>query len=188
MPALNPNLIKCATSKSVVVGPGNVTPLTLGFSQLTPPNEWKVDYQPLQNNFHSYETQQLIVQQNHTGNQVLKIGRSQRSKIKRRNYFSSNVSSSIASPRHPLYVPVSGHSELDDHLLYHQTRSTKCKFCKACIPAQSSRKPSESSSASFRTFCSNNEHNGQHSNCPECLQISASRQINMMNYPLPRAE
>jgi hypothetical protein len=31
MPALNPNLLKRATSESVVVGPGNVHPLTLVF-------------------------------------------------------------------------------------------------------------------------------------------------------------
>jgi len=53
MPALNPNLIKRATSESVVVGPRTVTTLTLGFSQFTPPDEWKDDYQPLQPKFHS---------------------------------------------------------------------------------------------------------------------------------------
>jgi hypothetical protein len=35
MPALNPKLLQRATNESVVVGPDNVSPLTLGFSKLT---------------------------------------------------------------------------------------------------------------------------------------------------------
>jgi hypothetical protein len=186
MHALNPNLLKSATSESVVVGPGNVTLLTLWFSQLTLPDERKVYYQALQPKFHPYETQQLVVQQNTTGNQVLKIGRSQSSRMDRRQPSFSTTSSSNPSPRHHTYVPVSRHSELDDHLLYHQTRSTKCRFCKACIPSHTSNKPSTSSYPSFRTFHSKTKHNGKHSNFPECMQISSPQQINMMNYPLPR--
>jgi hypothetical protein len=44
MPALNPKLLKRATSESVVVGPGNVSPLTLGFCQLTEIEEWSAEY------------------------------------------------------------------------------------------------------------------------------------------------
>lgn len=48
MPALNPKLVQRETNESVVVGPDNVTPLTLGFTKLTVPEEWSADYQPVQ--------------------------------------------------------------------------------------------------------------------------------------------
>jgi hypothetical protein len=47
MPALNPKLLQRATNESVVVGPGNVSPLTLGFAKLTAVEEWSADYQPI---------------------------------------------------------------------------------------------------------------------------------------------
>lgn len=48
MPTLNPKLLQRETNESVVVGPDNVTPLTLGFTKLTVPEEWSADYQPVQ--------------------------------------------------------------------------------------------------------------------------------------------
>jgi len=47
MPALNPKLLKRATSESVVVGAGNVSPLSLGFCQLTEIEEWSAEYNPI---------------------------------------------------------------------------------------------------------------------------------------------
>jgi len=47
MPTINPNLNKRALKEGVVVGPGNTTPLQLGFSTVTLPEEWTSDYQPL---------------------------------------------------------------------------------------------------------------------------------------------
>ena len=109
-----------------------------------------------------------------------------------RQMSSLSTSSSTSFSNALIYKPVSGKSELDNHLLYHQKGSKQCKFCKACIPTQSpSIKPSSSTnspsaSKSFRTFHSKTEHVGQHSNCSECMDILAPR-INMMNYTLPRA-
>jgi len=47
MPPLNPKLLKRATSESVVVGHGNVSPLSLGFCKLTEIDEWSAEYEPL---------------------------------------------------------------------------------------------------------------------------------------------
>jgi hypothetical protein len=47
MPALNPKLLQRTTSESVVVGPGNVSPLSLGFCQLIEIEEWSAEYNPI---------------------------------------------------------------------------------------------------------------------------------------------
>ena len=47
MSAINPKLTKRALKEGVVVDPGNTTPLQSGFSQVTLPEEWSSDYQPL---------------------------------------------------------------------------------------------------------------------------------------------
>ena len=47
MPALNPKLLQRATSESVVVGLGNVSPLTLVFAKLTAIDEWSAEYEPI---------------------------------------------------------------------------------------------------------------------------------------------
>jgi hypothetical protein len=57
--ALNPNILKRATSESVIVGPGKFTPLTLRFSQLMITDEWKVDYQALQPKYHPSRTSKI---------------------------------------------------------------------------------------------------------------------------------
>jgi hypothetical protein len=47
MPALNPKLQQRAINESVVVGPGNVSPLSLGFCKLTEIKEWSAEYDPI---------------------------------------------------------------------------------------------------------------------------------------------
>lgn len=47
MPPLNPKLQQRAINESVVVGPGNVAPLSLGFAKLTEIEEWSTEYDPI---------------------------------------------------------------------------------------------------------------------------------------------
>ena len=47
MLALNPNLKKRALKEGVIVGPSNATPLQVGFSECTLPEEWNSTYTPL---------------------------------------------------------------------------------------------------------------------------------------------
>ena len=64
MPPLNPKLHQRAINESVVVGPGNVTPLTVGFAKLTMPDEWSTDYQLVQSKIAPAKAQQLIMDKN----------------------------------------------------------------------------------------------------------------------------
>jgi len=136
MPALNPKLLKRATSESVVVGPGNVSPLSIGFCKLTEIEEWSVDYEPISAKVPIPMPKELIVSQNSSGKPVLKLGRSQSQRINDLDRQFSNLSASSSrsdsvrktpstSPsRTPVYKPVSGRSKFDDHLLHHSKTST----------------------------------------------------------------
>lgn len=73
MPALNPKLIQRATSENVVVGPDNVTPLTFGFAKLIVPEEWSADYQLVQSRISPATAQQLMIEQNDSGNKVFRM-------------------------------------------------------------------------------------------------------------------
>ena len=110
MPSLNPKLLQCSSTKRVVVGTGNVTPLTLGFAKLSIPEEWKDDYQPIQSKYQPSEAQQLIVHKNMSRNQVFRIGRSQRSHMPdlERQMSSLSTSSSTSVSNAPVYKPISG--------------------------------------------------------------------------------
>lgn len=101
MQALNPKLIQRAANESVVVGPGNVTPLTLGFAKLTIPDEWSADYQPMQSKIAPAKAQQLIMDRNESGEKVLRIGRSKSLRVPdlERQMSSLNTSISDSYPR-----------------------------------------------------------------------------------------
>jgi len=182
MLALNPKLLQRATSESVVVGPGNVTPLTLGFTKLTILEEWSADYQLVQSRISPTTAQQLTIDQNDSGNKVLRIGRSQSVRIQdlERQLSSLSTSTSDSYPRRststsssiqttpsrtPVYKPISNRSKLDNHLLYHQKGSKNCYFCQRVIPSQeestSGQPPVKhipSAPKNFRTFQSKIEH------------------------------
>lgn len=207
MQALNPKLIQRVTNESVVVGSGNVTPLTLGFAKLTIPDEWSADYQPMQSKIAPAKAQQLIMDRNELGDKVLRIGRSKSLRVPdlERKMSSLNTSisdsyprkstssSSSTSYRTPVYKPVSSRSKLDDHLLFHQKGLENCYFCQKGIPSQdeSSGKPPvkhiPSAYKNFRTYQSKVEHSGQHSDCSECQEVAVPL-IKMINYTLPRGD
>ena len=146
MPDLNPNLIKCATSESMVVGPGNVSPLTLGFCQLTEIEEWSTEYEPISAKIQPPMPKELTVSMNSIGKPVLKLGRSQSQKIQDLDRQFSNLSTSTSRsdsvrhtpihspPRNPVYKPIYGRSKLDDHLLHHAKGSKNCYYCKRNFP------------------------------------------------------
>jgi hypothetical protein len=72
MPALNPKLLQRATNESVVVGPGNVSPLTLGFAKLTAVEEWSADYEPISSQITPPMPRELKFETNSLGRNVLK--------------------------------------------------------------------------------------------------------------------
>jgi len=76
MPALNPKLLQCDTSESVVVGPGNVSPLTLGFAKLTAIDEWSAEYEPISSRISPPMARELKIEHNSSKRNVLRIGRS----------------------------------------------------------------------------------------------------------------
>lgn len=206
LPALNPKLLQGATNESVVVGPGNVSPLTLGFAKLTAVEEWSADYQPISSQITPPMPRELKLETNSLGKNVLKIGRSQSTRIQNLDRQMSSLSASTPdhNPRPsfakrssstPVYKPVLGSSKLDDHLLTHQKGSKNCYYCQRQFPVQ---EPSSDSSVNtdlshypsaprtFRTYQSKQEHNGQHPNCTECQDL-AIPMIKMMNAPLPKS-
>lgn len=199
----------------MVVGPGNVSPLTLGFAKLSAVEEWSANYEPISSRIIPFMTQELKIEQNASGRNVLKIGRSQSIRIQdlerqmsslsanssevapRKSYSSARpLSSSTSFSKAPIYSPKPNRSALDDHLLTHQKGSKNCYFCQKKIPTQeeSFNRPEEpnithvpSAPKNFRTFQSKSEHNGQRSNCSECLDIAVPL-IKMMTNPLPRGD
>jgi len=72
MPTLNPKLLQRATLESVVVGLGNVSPLTLGFAKLSVVEEWSADYEPISSRITPPMAQELKIEQNAFGKNVLK--------------------------------------------------------------------------------------------------------------------
>lgn len=100
--------------------------------------------------------------------------------------------SSRQSPVHsksPIYKPVLGRCQLDDHLLTHQEASKDCYYCKKNWPTQQSSEenhPQASLPKNFQTYQSKVEHNGQHSDCPECQNLAIPT-IKMFDAPLPRS-
>jgi hypothetical protein len=134
MPALNPSLLKHTTSESVAVGPGNVQPLTLGFCQLTKIEEWSADYEPISAKVLPPLPRELSVETNAEGRPVLKLGRSQSSRIQDLDRKLSSLSTSTTRSDsmvfarscfsdHLVYKPISGRSKLDDHVLTHHKGS-----------------------------------------------------------------
>jgi len=81
MPALNPNMLHRATSESVVVGPGNVSPLSIGFCQLTEIEEWSAEYNPISNHIKPPMPKEMTISINSAGNPALKLGREQSRRI-----------------------------------------------------------------------------------------------------------
>jgi hypothetical protein len=69
---LNPKLLQRATNESVVVGPGNVSPLTLGFAKLTAVEEWSADYEPISSQISPPMPRELKFETNSSGRNVLK--------------------------------------------------------------------------------------------------------------------
>lgn len=152
MSALNPKLVQRATNESMVVGLGNVTPLTLGFTKLIVPEEWSVDYHLVQSRITPATAQQLMIDKNESGDKVLRIRRPQSLRIPELERQMSSVSASTSDSysrrptssssshstpsRSPVYKPVANRSKLDDHLLFHQKGSENCYFCQKGIPAQ----------------------------------------------------
>jgi hypothetical protein len=203
MPALNPKLLKRATSESVVVGPGNVSPLTLGFCQLTEIEEWSAEYEPISAKIQPPMPKELTVSMNSAGKPVLKLGRSQSQRIQDLDRQFSNLSTSTSRsdsvrhtpvhspPRNPVYKPVSGRSKLDDHLLHHTQGSKNCYYCKRNFPTQEpcssdSLKAYPSVPQNFRTYQSKVDHHGQHPDCSECQDLAVPT-IKMFDSPLPRS-
>ena len=138
MPALNPKLLQRATSESVVVGPDNVSPLTLGFAKLTAVKEWSAEYETISSKISPIMARELRIEQNSYGRNVLRIGRSQSTRNQdlerqlsslstsssdenQRRYSFSDRSSSTSSSfaKTPVYTPVLNRSALDDHLFTH---------------------------------------------------------------------
>ena len=101
MPALNPKLLQRATNESVVVGPGNVSPLTLGFAKLTVVEEWSAEYEPISSKISPPMARELKIEQNSSGRNVLRIGRSQstRNQDLERQLSSLSTSSSDSTQR-----------------------------------------------------------------------------------------
>lgn len=159
MPALNPKLVKHATTESVVVGPDNATPLTLGFAKLSVPEEWSADYQPIQTRITPTKSQQLMIEKNDSVNKVLRRGRSQSSRMPGLERQMSSLSTCTSDSS--VYKPVANRSNLDDHLLFHPKGSRKCNLCQNGIYTQgeststsavSTPKHVPSAPKTFRTF------------------------------------
>lgn len=77
MPPLIPQLQQRAINESVVVGPGNVAPLTLGFAKLTEIDEWSTEYDPISTQMKPPMSTQMQIYQNDKGQSILKLGKSQ---------------------------------------------------------------------------------------------------------------
>ena len=94
-----------------------------------------------------------MIEQNESGNKVLRIGRSQSVRIQdlERQVSSLSTSTSDSYPRRStstspsiqttpsrthVYKPVANRSKLDNHLLYHKIGSKNCYFCQKGIPSQ----------------------------------------------------
>lgn len=185
----------------MVVGPGNVSPLTLGFCQLTEVDEWSANYVPISSQIQPLMPKELSVGFNVEGKPTLRLGRTQSTRIPDLGRQLSSLSTSTSrsdSARHPgkspVYKPISGRSKLDDHLLTHQQGSKDCYYCKKKFPTQ---EPSESSAQTdltscpsvpknFRTYQSKIEHSGQHPNCSECQDLAVPT-IKMFDSHLPRS-
>jgi len=105
-PALNPKLLKRATSESVVVGPGNVSPLTLGFCQLTEIEEWSADYELISAKIHPPMPKELTVSINVVGKPVLKLRRSQSQRIQDLDRQFSNHSASSSRSDSARHTPI----------------------------------------------------------------------------------
>jgi hypothetical protein len=106
----------------VVVGPGNVSPLTLGFAKLTAVEEWSAEYEPISSKISPPMARELKIEQNSSGRNVLRIGRSQSTRnqdlerqlsslstsssdsTQRRSSFSNRSSSSSSSFLKHLYI------------------------------------------------------------------------------------
>jgi hypothetical protein len=75
--------------------------VTLGFAKLTVPDEWSTEYHPVQSRITPLTTQQLMIEQNESGNNVLRIGRSQSVRIQdlERQVSSLSTSTSDSYPR-----------------------------------------------------------------------------------------
>lgn len=202
MPPLNPKLLKRATSESVVVGPGNVSPLSLGFCQLTEIDEWSVEYEPLSESHPMPMPKEMTVYMNAQGQPVLKLGRTQSQRLPtlERQFSHLSASSSRSDPerstrvntsKHPVYKPIPGRSKFDDHLLNHQKSSSDCYYYKKKYPVPDpslgdDMSPTPSLPTNFRTYQSKVEHQGQHSDCSECQSLAVPT-IKMMDSTLPRS-
>ena len=182
MPPLNPKLQQRAINESVVVGPGNVAPLTLGFAKLTEIDEWSTEYDPISTQMKPPMSTQMQIYQNDKGQSILKLGKSQSQRYPSLDRQLSDLSASTSRsepakqasvynspPRTPLYKPVLGNSKLDNHLLLHQQKkSSKCYYCKRnefldYSPTAHTQAPSLPKN--FETYQQKSEHLGQHSDC-----------------------
>lgn len=184
MPALNPKIVQCATNESVVIGPRNVSPLTLGFAKLTEIEEWSAEYVPISSRIQPPIPRELKIETNPLGKNVLKLGRSQSTRIQDLDRQMSSLTASTlerqSSAKYsnsfrktPVYKPVAGKSKFDDHLLTHQKGSKNCYYCKKNVPVQELSESSVNTNSesypsapkTFRTYQTKQEHSGQHPNC-----------------------
>jgi hypothetical protein len=209
MPALNPKLQQRAINESVVVGPGNVSPLSLGFCKLTEIEEWSAEYDPISTQFQPPMPKEMTVYMNSQGQPTLRLGKSQSQKYPSLDRQFSSLSTSTSRsdpprhsnvhmspvsspPRTPLYKPVLGRSKLDNHFIQHREKGSRnCYYCKRdeydpkkLIPCDETSAPSMPNF--FETYQQKSEHLGQHSDCRECAALVVPT-IKMMDYPLPRA-
>jgi hypothetical protein len=209
MPALNPKLQQRAINESVVVGPGNVSPLSLGFCKLTEIEEWSAEYDPISTQFQPPMPKEMTVYMNSQGQPTLRLGKSQSQKYPSLDRQFSSLSTSTSRsdpprhsnvhmspvsspPRTPLYKPVLGRSKLDNHFIQHREKGSRnCYYCKRdeydpkkLIPCDETSAPSMPNF--FETYQQKSEHLGQHSDCRECAALAVPT-IKMMDYPLPRA-
>lgn len=209
MPPLNPKHQQRAINESVVVGPGNISPLSLGFVKLTEIEEWSTEYDPISTQMKPPMATDMQIYTNDKGQSMLKLGKSQSQRYPSldRQFSSLSASSSRSEPgkhtsvynsplnsppRTPLYKPVQGRSKLDDHFLNHRNRKSKnCFYCKRSdfnpkdlIPKEDT--PAPSLPKKFETYQRKSEHLGQHSDCEVCMKLAVPT-IKMMESSLPRA-
>jgi hypothetical protein len=156
MPTVNPNLNKRALKEGVVVGPGNTTPLQLGFSTITLPEEWNSDYQPL-----TIKYPQLA---STTPNQLQIVPKADRStSLCFTNPQLMRNLSCIQSSRLPTTLPSPSRQSMHHHPA--PRPKPPPNYCQYCIDPPSTSK--------FQVFpnVGSSTYHGQHANCSVCKQL-----------------
>lgn len=73
MPPLHPQITSHAYHESVVIGPGNTTPIVVDFSELFLPSEWLQTYTPLSAKYLELGKTQKLIPTMSYGDPMLKI-------------------------------------------------------------------------------------------------------------------